>query len=166
MTISQVLRKIKKLKGEVQEQRNRAMQAVVYKEKEPPAFSFKDAYQAAEDTVLELATLEAALRQANATTTVSLEGTDITLSLATCLLAELKSKIAWLKTLPSQAQAEREVESVEYDSVSRQPYKATTKYICPFTEKDRAEAVKQAQERFDELNDLVETANHRTVVKL
>lgn len=164
MTISQLLRKIKKTKNDVQEYRKRAAQAVTYKEGEEPAFGFQESMSAAETAVLELIALEATLREANARTFVSRGGKEISLSAATICLAELKSEIAWLRTLPAQAQVTRDVSSVEYDSVSHQPYKATTRYICNFTQADVALALKHAQEDFDELNDLVESANHSTHV--
>lgn len=168
MTISQLLRKISKLKGEVQEQRNRAASATVYKEKEPPAFSFDESFAAAEKAVEELILLESSLRQTNASTTVSLDavkGGIISLSEATCRLQELKSRIAWLKTLQAQSQPTRNVDSVEYDTIGDKPHKVTTVFVCPFPETKRAAALKEAQEAFDALNDLVETANHQTVVK-
>jgi hypothetical protein len=167
MTISQLLRKISKLKGEVQEQRARAQAATVYKEKEPPAFSFEDSMCGADRAVEDLVTFEAALRRANSLTTVSLAGgKTITLSEATCRLQELKGRIAWLKTLPSQAQNKRFVDSVEYDTLAEKPHKVTTTYVCPFPEAMRSSAIRSAQEAFDSLNDLVETANHQTVVEL
>ena len=166
MTISQLLRKIKKVKGDIQENRSRAQGATVYDSNEPPAFDFKASREAAEKAVSELIKLETALRRANANTVIATPRGDLSLSEATCTLAELKSQLAWLRSLPVQAQPERKVDSVEYDSVSRQPYKKTTTYVCPFTESARAADLKAVQEAFDELNDLVETANHRTAVEL
>ena len=165
MTISQLLRKIKKVKGEIQENRARCQAAVVYDEKEPPAFDFKASKEAADKAIAELISLETALRQANAKTNIKTPRGDISLAQATIILAELKSHIAWLRTLSSQNHEKKSVESVEYDSVSRQPYKATHVYFCPFTEAQRAAELKTSQEEFDLLNDIVESANHRTNVK-
>jgi hypothetical protein len=121
----------------------------------------------ADRAVEDLVTFEAALRRANSLTTVSLAGgKTITLSEATCRLQELKGRIAWLKTLPSQAQNKRFVDSVEYDTLAEKPHKVTTTYVCPFPEAMRSSAIRSAQEAFDSLNDLVETANHQTVVEL
>jgi hypothetical protein len=169
MTISQLLRKISKLKGEVQMQRERASSATVYNEKEPPAFGFNDSYAAAEKAVEELIVLEATLRQTNAATIISrdpLLGGTLSLSEATCRLQELKSRIAWLKTLSVQAAEKRDVETVEYDTLAGQRLKVMNVVLCPFPEAKRAVALKEAQDVFDTLNDLVETANHQTMVKL
>lgn len=167
MTISQLLRKISKLKGEVQEQRSRAESAAVYNEKEAPAFGFEDSHAAAEKAVEELIRLQSALRKANAGTLVTLSGGQvICLAEATCRLQELKSRIAWLKTLTVQTQEKRNVETVEYDTLAGQRLKVMNVFLCQFPEGKKAAALKEAQDAFDGLNDLVETANHQTVVQL
>lgn len=163
MTISQALRKISKLKGTLKEQLDRAMSSVLYEE--APAFSFTNSWEQAEAARTELVKLETALRVTNAVTKFDFRGRAVTLSEATCMLQEAKGKIAWLRTLPSQAQAERNVPSMEWDDSASKTIKTTKKITCDLPEAKRADWVKHEQDLFDALNDAVEAVNHRTQIQ-
>lgn len=183
MTISQALRRISKLKGQLREHLARAEAAVTHREDAPPAFPFGASLEAADAVAEELIRLEAALRVTNAQTTLqtnlpervrgpSFAGTSterlvglierMTLAEATCRLQEIKGRIAWLKGLPVRAQAEtREQAGHAYDA-ARNVVIVYATVTCALPEARRADAVERAQAAFDVLNDAVEAANHRT----
>lgn len=160
MTISQALRKISKLKGTLKEQLDRASSSVLFEE--TPAFPFMGSWEQAEAARAELIKLETALRITNAMTKFDFKGRPITLAEATCMLQEIKGKIAWLRLLPSQAQAERSVVNIEWDDTVTKQVKVMKKFTCELPEAKRADWVKREQDLFDALNDAVEAVNHRT----
>lgn len=165
MTISQCLRRVSKLKGNLKELTDRAAKSVSYEQDSPPAFKFKDSLEEAKKVSNELVKLEAALRVTNALTTVGWWGQQITLAEATCRLQEIKGNIAWLKGLHVRAQETTSTSEKEYDSDSGKYVKATVITKCDLPEAARAKMVADAQEEFDTLNDVVENANHRTTLK-
>lgn len=182
ITISQALRKIKKLKGELAEYKQRTETAVVHDEKKAPAFSFKDSWEGYVATKAKLVGLEAGVAEANATTKITLDpsvpslkgiGKDAvicSLSLIIRLLQEMRAEIALLQGLHSRV-AKTEVEaSVDFgwDETGEKRVKITTSttYLCHMTQAERAEAVKKEQDAFEYLNNLLETANHKTLVEV
>jgi hypothetical protein len=168
MTIAQTLRRIAKLKGEYKESLERAAGSVTHEEKQPPAFSFGTCLEEADGKRQELIRLEAALRIANAQTKVDYEGRSITLAEATVWLQEFKGRIAWLRGLavrPQEVTADRTNEYITVDGGNK--YAAVERlFRCHLPEARRAQSVAEVQKKFDDLNDLVESANHRTSVGL
>lgn len=164
MTISQALRRISKLKHEAKEQFDRAASAVLHDASAPPAFTFTSSHELANSTIEELIKLETQLRVTNATTAFEWSGRKLTLAEATCRLQEMRGKIAWLKALPTQTQAERVEEFTSralYDQTLTTTKKTT---LCALPEAKRAEWIKKTQDEFDTLNDAVESVNHRTTL--
>lgn len=162
LTISQALRRISKLKGQLAELLQRAAGAVTYFDKEPPAFAFAASLEQAEAVRGELITLETALRVTNAQTRIDYLNRKVTLAEATCILQETKGRIAWLRGLGVQPQADKEHATVVYDPLQGKQVYAVRVSKCDLPEAQRAAAVQREQEAFDTLNDLVENINHRT----
>lgn len=168
MTVSQALRRMKKLKGQVAEHLERATRAVSWAEKSPPAFEFSKCMEEAEAVRDELVALDTAVAVANATTELEFEGARMPLVRAVKLLQELKGQIAWAKALAVQPQADFVVESTEYAEVGGdyKHVRVERKHKCALPEAKRAELASSLQDRFDRLNDAVETKNHRTAVSV
>jgi hypothetical protein len=166
MTISQALRRMKKLKGQIAEHLDRATRAVSYAEKSPPAFDFAKCMEAAGAVRAELVALDAAVAVANATTELEFDGARMPLVQAVKTLQELKGQITWVKALPVQAQAEIVVETTEYAEVNGdyKHVRVEKKHMCALPEAKRAELTASLQDRFDRLNDAVETKNHRAAI--
>lgn len=162
-TISQGLRHLKKLKGQLAELQTRAIASVSYKEGESPAFSFNETMDKMDLIRMELVDLESSIAVANATTTISFEGSDMILKKAVRMLQEMRGQIAWLRTLPSRAQPSMVQKDFEYnEDMKRIPTSTTWK--CDLPEAARAAKVDALQNRFDTLNGIVESANHITVI--
>lgn len=161
MTISQALRRIAKLKGAFKERLERAAASNCFFDDAPPAWSFAATLEEADIGREELIRLESMLRITNASTLIEWAGRKITLSEATCRLQEMKSRIVWLKALTVHPQTKGQQVSVvrAVDGNYLNQARITT---CVLAEENRAKAVAAEQEAFDALNDLVETANHRT----
>lgn len=160
MTISQGLRQVAKLKGQLNEYLKRAQGAVTYIEGEKPAFDFDASMEAADKAREALVKLETAIRVTNATTqVVGREG--MTLAEATCRLQETKGRIAWLRSLTVEAQpAVRKRTGHTYDA-ERRLVEVFAVTQCALPEALRAERIEKLQAEFDALNDAVETTNHR-----
>ncbi len=164
LTISQALRRIKKIKGQLSEYRSRAQSSVTHLADQTPAFSFEVETSVAAKAVNEMLRLQTAVAVANATTTVEVDGHKVPLAFVVRQLRELTGEIAWLKTLPVKAQ-DKVVES-EIDYTGERPVTVPKTYTCHLPEAKRAALVESRQALFDRLNDLVETTNHKTPVRL
>lgn len=161
MTIAQALRRIAKLKGEHKELLERAAAAVSYPIKQPPAFEFPAMMEQAQLKRAELVGLEAALRVTNAMTKVEFSGRTASLTEATIVLQEYKSHIAWLRGLAVRAHEQTFDESFDFNDEMKR-VKTVTEYTCELPEAKRAALVAETQTKFDDLNDIVESVNHRT----
>lgn len=165
MTLSQALRKIAKLKGELNTHLARAAQGTTYITKEAPAFGFHQSLEKANLVRDELIATETALRIANANTKVQWGARAVTLTEATCLLREYKAHISWLNALPVKAREKSELEGMEWDQVAEKHIRTKREVTCELPEAKRAEWVEREQKNFDALNDLVEATNHKTMLK-
>lgn len=165
MSISQGLRRIKKLKGRMGELNARAAGSVSYEKGKPPAFAF----QATRDELVtireELVTLEASVARANAVTEIECDGKRLTLAEAVRRLQECKAEMTWLASLHLRTGVEQQREHV-YDEQSgrSQVVKIDREYVAELTEVERAAELETLRGRFERLNDAVETANHLTPV--
>lgn len=166
MTISQALRRQKKLKGDLKSLLERAAASVTYDEKQPPAFSFADTLGQADTVREELIRVESAIRVTNAKTQIKWDGRDMSLSEATARLQEMKGRIAWLKELAIEAQLVTERTSVEWDDLGEKRAKIAKKFHCDLPEAKRANLIELEQNAFDGLNDTVETVNHQTQIEM
>src|SRR5688572_23827421 len=100
MTISQGLRRIAKLKGQIKDKLERAASSITYESTKEPAFKFQTVMEEVTAISEELIKLEAALRLTNSTVRADFKGVKITLTEATVRLQEYKGQIAWFKGLP------------------------------------------------------------------
>lgn len=161
MTISQALRRAKKLKGLISENLQRAQAGVSYRADSEPAFKFPTSMEKAGEARRELIEIEGRLAATNVATTVEFEGKAISLALAVRILQDLKAQIAWYRALPVRPQEDSSEESHDYSPEGRL-IPVSVKWKCDLPEARRAEAVDGLQDRFDRLNDLVENRNHVT----
>jgi hypothetical protein len=167
MTISQALRRAKKLKGIIAESLERAAVNVVSDLRVKPAFEFAKCMEEADKARAELVDLETSVSVANARTHVSFDGEDVLLTKAVKLLQELKGQIAWLKTLSVKAQSETTVDETEntWTGEDYKTVKVERKFRCELPEAAKADLQRTIQDKFDRLNDAVESANHRTLLE-
>lgn len=162
-TVSQALRRVKKLKGLIAEATERANLAVSYNKEKPPAFSFKYSMEELERYSSELVDLEASVAVANANNTVSHNGSLITLAKAIRVLQELKGKISFLKKLHLRNEVVKDKEHDWNDDLCKNVVRTIeTEFVSDLSEVDRDKLVKSFQDQFDELNSLVEDVNHKT----
>lgn len=165
LTIAQALRLVKKLKGKLAELSSRASASVSYVKDKEPAFRFEATRGELKLVREKLIQVEAAVAVANATTTIDQNGVIMTLAEAIRNLQELKADMAWLQKLNLRSGKEVTHERDYHPETGRLiTDKVETEYISDLTEVERAKELDELQDRFDKLNDLVETANHRTPV--
>lgn len=167
MTISQGLRLIKKLKGEIAELTARATQSVSYDEKSPPVYDYDEVSKERDDTILKMVMVEGEVAKANATKTITDPSTKkpITLALAIRILQEMKGQIAFLKSLAIKEGKETKKER-EWDEDEGKTLLKTTEtvWITKLKVKDRDNKMKNLKDQFDALNNEVERANHITTI--
>ncbi len=167
MTISQALRRVKKLKGLLAEAEARAAAASSWVEGKDPSFVFAEQCELRTGHQKEIVRLETAFARANAQTRITIEGREVFLAQAVRELQELKADLAWLPKLNLRAET---VESSEYvfDEVTGRniPKTKSTVYKAALTEQARVARVQALRDRFEAINDVVETANHRTAIEL
>lgn len=180
LTISQALRRRKKLKGEIHTHTDRLRSSIVYDEKRPPSFPFEESQKALKLAKFELIHLEDAIARANARATITFKDETVHLTWVLRTLAELKGDITRYEgyehfCLPEKRNVDK-VESPDLSEAIETPFaggvrrshpKKTieTVRISNITEKERAQKVEQLQREFEELNDLLETANHSTTLE-
>lgn len=164
LTISQALRRIKKLKGELAEYTARATASVAYQANREPAFKFGECMEKAETSRQELLSLQARLAETNATTLVKFDGKEFSLSFATRQLEEFKGQIKFIEGLPVRDHAKSYEDTFDYNDDMKR-VKISNEWRCELPKSQQAEAIKKFKEKFDTLNDAVETTNHRTVLK-
>jgi hypothetical protein len=164
MTVSQALRRIAKLKGQIGEYRNRAYAGVSYKQDAKPAFQFQDCINKMVAAQKELLDLQTKIAIANSNTNVAASKYTITLTEAIIKLQQMKGDIVWLKTLAVRPQAETEEKEWGYDEDMSKRMITFVKWICDLPESQRADMIDEVQKQFDELNDAVERMNHITLI--
>jgi hypothetical protein len=163
LTISQALRRVKKLKGKLSELRARGTKSVTFQEGKRPAFSFSSCLEDTQAVRKELIVLETQIAFTNAATTLEWRGELMALAFAIRTLAEYKSEIAWLKSLPVRAEETTEEETWEYDEEAKR-VKKITRFTCHLTEDTQVNLMDEIQDNFDALNSLVESMNHQTLL--
>jgi hypothetical protein len=171
MNINQGLRRAKVLKGKIAEWENRSRQSNVVSEGETkPTFQFDECVEARTKAQDELLKIESAIAIENAKTTIKFgKGDDekkITLCEAIRRLSVIKGTIAWYQRMPTLTQKEevatrnKQVWNKKermHDYVEEE-YKKT----CTISAKEIAGKIDALQETFDDLNGVVEGANHST----
>ena len=161
MTISQALRRIKKLKGELAVHLARAASSNTFKGNEEPAFRFGPMMELASSARSELISLETQVARTNAQTFISYPAGKVTLTEATKVLRELKSQLSWFEGLPSREHEKTTSKETEYNEDDKRVSREVV-YTCDLPVAKKAAEVTRLQAQFDALNDAVETANHRT----
>lgn len=116
ITISDALRRIKALKGELHKWRGHLIDSANYNTQHPPVFSFEECREKYNRASKELVSLQAGVQVANATSTISLEGKEVPLCWAICFLSELKSRISVLESMKTHETRERsEADTSQHD---------------------------------------------------
>ena len=165
MTIAQALRRIKKLKGQIAENEQRAKAGVTYDVTKVPAFRFQEAADKMFATQDEMVALEARVAVANATAMVVDGSQTISMALAIRTLQELKGRIAFLKGLHLRNETVKDRQSEWDDTEMKHINRVTeTVYVSDLTEQARDSTIRTLQDRFETLNNAVEDANHTVVV--
>jgi len=167
LTVSQGLRRAKKLKGLLAEAQTRAEQSSCWAAGKKPVFSFEAERESRAKHQQEIVRIESAIAVANATNSVEFEGRTIRLAEAIRTLQEFKADLAWLPRLQLKTGVE-ETSEYDYDEATgrnvRKPKSVT--YEAALTEPARIADVQKLRDRFEALNDALETANHRTLLDL
>lgn len=170
MNISEALRRIKVLKGELAKLTVRCQQSVQHVKDKPTAFGFKESLNKLAEVRKELVQLEAKVAQANATTFIAVDDFANQLSLAAAIrwLQEYKAHLAFVRSLVVRIQAEETDISYDYDyemeTSKRSRIKVETVHVCHMTESEREKLVEETEARFQKLNAALESANHQTLV--
>ncbi len=182
LTISQALRRRKQLKGSIAVFTSRLDEALTYDGKSPPTFSFEDSNRGLLDSRSELIALEDAVARANANTTIMFQNSPVALTWVLRVLSEVKGEIRRFEQYEHRALLnEREVrEEIDepipgqvitttlLDGSTNRSFvtrKVTKVKFSSITERERADKVESLKREFDSLNDLLETANHTTVIE-
>jgi len=165
MTIAMALRRIKKLKGQVSEITNRAYQSVHWLDKKEPDFRFSRLIEQQEAKITEMIELEAAVAAANATNTIKFKDKDITISKAIRWLQETKGAISFYGSLQIR-EGEEERPTMEWDDTLERNVRRKEIIIhkSAISGVDRVKKIEELRDFFEELNNLVETANHRVEI--
>lgn len=162
-TISQGLRRIKKLKGKMAELTARARECVCYEADQAPTFDFDTVRKDMATTRNELIKLEAAVARANATMEIIFGEERMPLAEAIRRLQETKAEIAFLRELPIRESIEKRQEDGWDHSIGRSLRNVTTvMWKTHMSKLTRVQEIEALNERFEVLNNAVEEANHRT----
>ena len=164
MTVSQALRRIKKIKGALTEHLDHAARGVTHLADQEPAFAFKASLELAGAARTEMLDLQASVAAANVKTIVDFDGEPMSLARAARTLAELKGEIAWVRSLSVKDQSKTVEATQVYDARTSAYVHGSRTWTCHLAEVERVKLVTSLQDKFDRLNDLVETANHKTLV--
>lgn len=165
MTIAQALRRVRKLKGFICEHRARAVAGVSYLDSKVPAFRFDTEIADMNRAVEEMIDLESRIAVANATATVEDETRPLTLAAAIRTLQEIKGAATFYQSLNLRSGTEKTRESDWDDNESKSIVRTVELvYVSDLSEQARDAKVKELQNRFEQLNNLVEDANHRVLV--
>jgi hypothetical protein len=171
MNISQAIRRIKAITGEIAEVEKRAVASVTHEVEAVPAFHFSQLMEEREMLVGELVGLRARVAQANADKLIDdpSGGNQITLAAALHRLFQLKASIAFYDSLYVRDHAETEDRTTDQewdeDFSKRRPVIRITKYVCHLPEAKKAERVRSLRKQFATLNDAVERANNATTLE-
>jgi hypothetical protein len=167
MTISQGLRKLKKLKGLLAEAQARATQSTSWADEAKPVFDFAAERAKRAELQDEIVRIETGIARANALTRITVEDREMPIAEAIRRLQELKADLAWLPTLNLRAGTEKSVE-YDYDEVTGRnvPRTKSVVYTAVMSQPERVVEIQALRDRFDVINDALETANHRTLIEV
>ncbi len=172
-TVSQALRRIKELKGQINVVTSRLQRSFAWAESDSkidasldinigkPTYDFYEVRDERAKLVDELINLKTKLAVANATTRIDFEGRRFRMQEAVFFLAELKSELEFVKGLAGREGVYRIPLNVNRFTPGPAEYVDVTYHVA-VTERDRDQAVKFVGERITALNAVIEDANHRT----
>lgn len=168
MNINQALRRIAVLKGQVATWTDRLNRSLVWEDDAKPAWDYKDCIEQVTKATDEIVVLQSSVAIANAKAKVKRGDEKVSLASVISRLQQLRSLIALYKGLNVRDQA-KFVETRDVDRYNRrtgdhgmEEKKVTIN--CALPERARAEVLTSLQKEFDELNGLVESANHTVSV--
>ncbi len=165
MTISMGLRKVSRLKGDLAKSTARAAEVVSWSEDHVPSWKFEEVMAGRKLEREMLITLETAIARANALTVIEFRGRKLTLTEAIRRLQELKGERPFYERLNIRTVPE---ERTEYglDKEGRGVH-ITKKvvWVSAISVVERDALVRGLADEFEELNGLVERANHSTVLE-
>ncbi len=174
ITIASALRRTKRIKGQIAEHKQRALDGVTFIEGKEPAFDFAESMKTRADLVSDLLNIGAAIARANAGGTVSysIRGTTskVDVPWAIRCLEEVRAEITFLRSLPARTKTtEAEVESsLEYEPESGKHIRSskTTVHVSRITKAEVAKNIADLQETFERINQALEEWNHATAVTI
>ena len=162
LTLSQALRRVAELKGEIKEHTSRASGNVCFVQEQEPVFRFEEEIMLRAQALEEMIRLEAAIAEANAVTKIEFEGRKMAIAEAVRRLQEFKGEIAFYASLQIR-EGKTSHREPEFDEHERRVMRTVeTVYVSLLSERSRVAKVAELRKRFSALNGLVESANHRT----
>lgn len=163
ITISQGLRALKRISGELATAKKRVENGSSWQKGKKPTYPFQESLEGYNQLSEEVVKLHSRIMRANTDTMVKDDKEEILLCQAILRLSEMKAKIALLKGLNLQSgDVEREAR-FNYRTDEQIPQSPLV-YENALKERDRDGQVKELQEHFERLNDAVEKANHATTL--
>lgn len=168
MNITQALRRIAAIKGELSDVSGRIPYAATQYDEEPQAYQFGELMEARDKLLKDLVLLKGKVAEVNATTLV--EDGDRKRPLVDILheLTQLKGTIELIKSVNSKPVAKGVDKDIDWDFDDEGKQVRTTvekPWTCSLPERDKDALLKKLRDRFARLNNLVETANAVTQVE-
>jgi hypothetical protein len=160
LTLNAALRRASTLKGEVKMLSERLGGTVSFPVADPPAYSFEETLNKLADTSGELMELQAGIQTANASLMIDWQGKSVSGTWAIRRLQELKSLITIMRGLDCRPRKDFTSTDSQWCNKSDEYIRVPVDNHCSFTTRQRDEAVSRMQGEFDELNALLESANH------
>lgn len=162
ISIARAQRLISRIEGDVAKLAQRLETVVSYREDRRPEFRFEDTLEAWSAAKERLVRLKAARMSANVSTMIEYHGRELSLAEAVIRLAELKGEKALFKGLSIRTGSER-VDDSRYSEDGRYlPAHREVSWLSGMSELGRDRRLTEIQDAFDELNGIVEAANHST----
>jgi len=159
-TPSQALRRIKEIKGRISTLTMRVRQSVCWEGEDNPTFEFKAVLEQRQELVAELVSLKTRLMRTNCSATLEFEGSTLTIQEAVFLMAEMKGELELYSSLRISEGVRKE--HAGHDPNTGRMIFDDIKLHSAMREIERLEKVEKLEERISQLNDAVESANHRT----
>lgn len=173
ISLAKALRLRKTLKGEIADLSRRATESVSWTEGKERNFDFEQVNAARKARVEELVHLETAIAVTNANTRVSWDGREATMAELIRRHQELKGEISFVSSLNLE-RGTRKVrvtgdtleERFETHRRGESPVFETITMVSAYTEAERVALLAQLRRTCEALNEVLEEANHRTVVEV
>jgi hypothetical protein len=157
-TISQALRRVKEIKGQIAVATSRMTDAACWLDDNKPSYEYGQVRNERTQLVTELVDLKDRLARANSTAMLA---SGMSLHKAILTMAELKAEMTVLAALRIQEGTQRELN--DYDA-NRRPIYVEHVWHAALTNLHRDKLVADLQSAISDLNDEVESTNHRTLL--